>query len=53
MDTLKDKIFVGVLGAKWWFYRYEFQNRGTVHCHGLLKLNEPPIGVAELGNRLR
>ena len=23
----------------WYFYRYEFQHRGTVHAHGFLKLH--------------
>lgn len=30
------------LGAKWHWYRYEFQARGSVHCHGTAKLKSDP-----------
>ena len=27
------------LGAKWHWFRYEYQGRGSIHCHGIAKLN--------------
>ena len=30
------------LGAEWHWYRYEFQARGSIHCHGVAKLKSDP-----------
>ena len=30
------------LGAKWHWFRYEYQGRGSIHCHGTAKLNNDP-----------
>ena len=30
------------LGAKWHWFRYEYQGRGSIHCHGTDKLNNDP-----------
>ena len=30
------------LGAKWHRFRYEYQGRGSIHCHGTAKLNNDP-----------
>lgn len=30
------------LGAEWHWYRYEFQARGSIHCHGMAKLKSDP-----------
>ncbi|XP_028394509.1 uncharacterized protein LOC114518706 [Dendronephthya gigantea] len=30
------------LGAKWHLFRYEYQGRGSIHCHGTAKLNNDP-----------
>ncbi|CAB4040246.1 Hypothetical predicted protein, partial [Paramuricea clavata] len=35
------------LGAKWHWFRYEYQGRGTIHCHGTAKLNNDP-GLCQL-----
>ena len=35
------------LGATWHWYRYEFQARGSIHCHGTAKLKNDP-GLCEL-----
>lgn len=35
------------LGAKWHWYRYEFQARGSIHCHGTAKLKNDP-GLCKL-----
>ena len=35
------------LGAKWHWFRYEYQGRGSIHCHGTAKLNNDP-GLCEL-----
>ncbi|CAB3998541.1 Hypothetical predicted protein [Paramuricea clavata] len=34
----------GVLDAEWHWYRFEYQARGSIHCHGCAKLkNDPDI----------
>ena len=35
------------LGAKWHWFRYEYQGRGSIHCHGTEKLKNDP-GLCEL-----
>ena len=40
---------------KWHFIRYEYQNRGTIHAHIILKLSDEPSigdhhGLIALGN---
>ena len=35
------------LDAKWHWYRYEYQGRGSIHCHGTAKLNNDP-GLCQL-----
>ena len=35
------------LGAKWHWFRYEYQGRGSIHCHGTTKLNNDP-GLCQL-----
>ena len=35
------------LDAKWHWYRFEYQARGSIHCHGTAKLNNDP-GLCEL-----
>ena len=30
------------LGAKWHWFRYEYQGRGSIHCHGTAKLSNDP-----------
>jgi hypothetical protein len=35
------------LDAEWHWYRYEFQARGSIHCHGAAKLKSDP-GLCEL-----
>ncbi len=35
------------LGAKWHWFRYEYQGRGSIHCHGTAKLNNDP-GLSQL-----
>ena len=35
------------LGAKWHWFRYEYQDRGSIHCHGTAKLNHDP-GLCQL-----
>ena len=30
------------LDAKWHWYRFEYQGRGSIHCHGTAKLNNDP-----------
>ena len=37
----------GSLDAKWHWYRFEYQARGSIHCHGTAKLNNDP-GLCEL-----
>ena len=35
------------LGAKWHWFRYEYQGTGSIHCHGTAKLNNDP-GLCQL-----
>ena len=35
------------LGAKWHWFRYKYQGRGSIHCHGTAKLNNDP-GLCQL-----
>ena len=35
------------LGAKWHWFRYKYQGRGSVRCHGTAKLNNDP-GLCQL-----
>ena len=35
------------LDAKWHWFRYEYQGRGSIHCHGTVKLNNDP-GLCQL-----
>ena len=35
------------LGAKWHWFRYEYQGRGSIHCHSTAKLNNDP-GLCKL-----
>ncbi|XP_028394482.1 uncharacterized protein LOC114518676 [Dendronephthya gigantea] len=35
------------LDAKWHWFRYEYQGRGSIHCHGTAKLKNDP-GLCEL-----
>ena len=30
------------IGAKWHWFRYEYQGRGSIHCHGTAKLKNDP-----------
>ena len=30
------------LGAEWHWYQYEFQSRGSIHCHSMAKLKSDP-----------
>ena len=39
------------LGAKWHWFRYEYQGRGSIHCHGSsegLSLRGPKSGITWL-----
>ena len=35
------------LDARWHWYRYEYQHRGSIHCHGTAKLSNDP-GLCKL-----
>ena len=47
MTTSLKHWLYGTLGAAWHWYRYEFQARGRIHCHGTAKLKSDP-GLCEL-----
>ena len=38
------------LGAEWHRYRYEYQARGSIHCHGIAKLKSDP-GLCDLTDK--
>ena len=35
--------------AKWHWYRFKYQSRGSIHCHGVAKLNNDP-GLCKLSD---
>ena len=37
------------LGAAWHWYRFEYQARGSIHCHGVAKLKNDP-GLCQLSD---
>jgi hypothetical protein len=49
MDKIHQEIlFEQTYKTIWWWLRYEFAMRGSVHNHGFLKLIEPKPGIAFL-----
>ena len=38
MDEIMENFFKRLPGYEWGFYRLEFQHRGTVHAHELVRL---------------
>ena len=38
------------LDAKWHWYRFEYQARGSIHCHGVAKLKNDP-GLCKLSEK--
>ena len=38
------------LDAEWHWYRYEYQARGSIHCHGIAKLKSDP-GLCDLTDK--
>ncbi|CAB4033970.1 Hypothetical predicted protein, partial [Paramuricea clavata] len=40
----------GVLDAEWHWYRFEYQARGSIHCHGCAKLKNVP-DIRKLRNK--
>ena len=38
------------LDAKWHWYRFEYQARGSIHCHGVAKLKNDP-GLCNLSEK--
>ncbi len=40
----------GILDAEWHWYRFEYQARGSIHCHGCAKLKNDP-DIRELHNK--
>ncbi len=47
MESFVKHWLYGTLGAKWHWFRYEYQGRGSIHCHGTAKLNNDP-GLCQL-----
>ncbi|XP_020915212.2 uncharacterized protein LOC110252718 [Exaiptasia diaphana] len=47
LDNFMKYWLYGTLDAKWHWYRFEYQGRGSIHCHGTAKLNNDP-GLCEL-----
>ena len=41
--------FYNTLDAKWHWYRFEYQGRGSIHCHSIAKLKNDP-GLCEFTN---
>ena len=47
LENFIKRWLYGTLGAAWHWYKYEFQARGSIHCHGTAKLKIDP-GLCEL-----
>ena len=41
---------VQTLKAKYWWIRFEFQWRGSIHCHGVAWIPEPSPGLVKLAD---
>ncbi|CAB4011187.1 Hypothetical predicted protein [Paramuricea clavata] len=57
LESLVKHWLYDTLGAKWHWFRYEYQGRGSIHCHGTAKLkNDPgkrPLDTNEQQSRTR
>ena len=47
LESFVNHWLYDTLGAKWHWLRYEYQGRGSIHCHGTAKLNNDP-GLCQL-----
>ena len=47
LESFVNHWLYDTLGAKWHWFRYEYQGRGSIHCHGTAKLNNDP-GLCQL-----
>ena len=47
LDSFVKHWLYDTLDATWHWYRYEYQGRGSIHCHGTAKLNNDP-GLCQL-----
>jgi hypothetical protein len=50
MRLFVKKFLIEHLKTEWWWYRYEFQDRGAPHAHGAFRLSDDP-GLVELGQK--
>ena len=42
LESFVKRWLYDTLGAKWHWFRYEYQGRGSIHCHGMAKLSNDP-----------
>lgn len=47
LESFTNHWLYKTLGVSWHWYRYEFQARGSIHCHGTAKLKNDP-GLCKL-----
>ena len=47
LEKFEKYCFYDTLDAKWHWYRFEYQGRGNIHCHGTAKLTNDP-GLCDL-----
>ena len=47
VDAFMRSYFESVLDAEWHWYKFEYQDRGSIHPHGTVKLKNDP-GLAEV-----
>ena len=47
LESFVEHWLYDTLNAKWHWFRYEYQGRGSIHCHGTAKLNNDP-GLCQL-----
>ena len=48
-EFIKEWLY-NCLDAEWHWYRYEYQARGSIHCHGIAKLKSDP-GLCDLTDK--
>jgi hypothetical protein len=51
LESFLEHWLYDTLGATWHWSRYEYQDRGSIHCRGTAKLNKDP-GLCQLSSKI-
>ena len=52
-ETVVKLYFKKILNTEYIWFRAEFQHRGSVHLHGVVWLEEPHMGLINMGKVLK